>query len=385
MPMAYGNGTNSSIGPNHIVAAFERQAVSEIQDEMYFSQMGSPVRLPKNQGRTIEAYVEIPIIDDRNKNDQGIDPAGKRSADGNLYGSTRNVGSIESKMPLLAEKGGKQNRVGLTRSMISSTIQNFGIYLEFTENLQDFESRGAFHDWAMKKMVAAANKVHEDQMQLELLAAAAIRKYAGKALKDTDMDETCIVEYGDLSRLAVDLDNTHTPRNTRILSGSSSIDTRTVNSARVAFVGTEIQQDFKRMKDYHDSPAFISVEKYASQDKIIRSEVGAIDAFRFVSTNTMMKWAGAGKTVTDDKGIYTTNGKADIFPILVVGDDSFNVITFKADGKNTRFRTIVHAPGTYADRSDPFGKIGYMSIQWWHGVLIKRPERIALLKTTVRR
>lgn len=385
MPMAYGDGTNSSIGKQSVVAYFERKAIPEYEDEMYFSQMGKPVRLPKNNGKVLECFVEIPIIDDRNINDQGINAEGVKIENGNLYGSSRDIARVRDSMPLVSEHGGRVNRVGAVRAMISSTIHNFGIFLEFTESAVDFDSRADFISWATSKMIKAANKVHEDQIQLELLAAAGIRKYAGAAIADGDMNETNTVTYEDIAALAIDLDKTHTPRNTRILGGSTNTDTRTINASRIMFIGTELQSDLRRMKDYHDDAAFIGVEKYASQGSPVRGEIGAVDSFRIVSINNMLHWAGAGAAVTEDKRIYSTGGKADIFPMLCVGDDAFDVISFKTDGKNTRFRMRVHEGGTFVDRADPFGKIGFMAIQWWHGVLIKRPERIALLKTTAKR
>ena len=34
-----------------------------------------------------------------------------------------------------------------------------------------------------------------------------------------------------------------------------------------------------------------------------------------------------------------------------------------------------------ADRNDPYGETGFSSIKWYYGILIKRPERIGLVKT----
>lgn len=388
MPIAYNDPRNdkpSSVGPQAKTAYFERRAVKSVEEEMYFSQMGTPVRLPKNTGNTLQCYVEVPILDDRNINDQGIDASGKKIKDGNLYGSSRDIGIVTAKMPVIGEHAARQNRVGITRLMIEATLQNFGFFIEFTESARDFDSEPAFKDWAYKKMIEAANKLHEDQIQIDLIHAAAIRKFCGTAVKDADMDETSRVQYGDLSTLSVDLDNTHTPKNTKILSGSNKIDTRTINASRIMFVGTEIQQDLKRLKDYHGERAFTSVEKYADQTNIVRGEIGSIDNFRIVSINSMLVWTDKGAKVAADKLIHTgPEGRANIYPMLVVGDDSFEIITFKSDGKNTRFRTIVREPSdANADRTDPFAKMGFMSCQWWYGMLIKRPERIALLKTTV--
>jgi hypothetical protein len=46
----------------------------------------------------------------------------------------------------------------------------------------------------------------------------------------------------------------------------------------------------------------------------------------------------------------------------------FSVMT-KMPGKDTRIATI------------PYGETGFSSIKWYYGILIKRPERIGLIKT----
>ena len=72
----------------------------------------------------------------------------------------------------------------------------------------------------------------------------------------------------------------------------------------------------------------------------------------------------------------------DVFPMLCVGDGSFTTIGFQTDGKTVKCKIIAKKPGTAtADRTDPYGETGFMSIKWWYGFLLQRPERIGLIKT----
>jgi N4-gp56 family major capsid protein len=69
--------------------------------------------------------------------------------------------------------------------------------------------------------------------------------------------------------------------------------------------------------------------------------------------------------------------------MLVVGDSSFSTIGFQTDGKTVKFNITHKKPGTEtADRTDPYGETGFMSIKWYYGFLLERGERIALVKTT---
>ncbi len=61
---------------------------------------------------------------------------------------------------------------------------------------------------------------------------------------------------------------------------------------------------------------------------------------------------------------------------------SFTTVGFQTDGKTVKFKIIRKKPGAdIADRTNPFGEIGFNSIKWYYASMILRPERIALLKS----
>ena len=57
---------------------------------------------PKDLAIRIVRYVYVPLLDDRNVNDEGLDAQGATISNGNLYGSSRDVGKIVGKMPGLS-------------------------------------------------------------------------------------------------------------------------------------------------------------------------------------------------------------------------------------------------------------------------------------------
>ena len=127
--------------------------------------------------------------------------------------------------------------------------------------------------------------------------------------------------------------------------------------------------------------AFIEVQHYADAGTVLNGEIGSIDNFRFVQVPEMLHWAGVGAAVTTNPGFRATGSKYDVFPVLVIGDDSFTTIGFQTDGKSVKFQVITKMPGTQtADRNDPYGETGFSSIKWYYGCLIKRPERIGVIK-----
>lgn len=377
--------TPSSIGPQITNEFYQKKALIEIAKEQYFGQLADVTSMPKNMGKKIKRYHYLPLLDDANINDQGIDAAGATIANGNLYGSSKDIGTISGKLPVLSENGGRVNRVGFKRKEIEGTLEKFGFFDEYTQESLDFDTDADLLQHVNREMLAGANEITEDALQIDLINAAGIVKYAGNATSNATVGADDLVTYSDLMHLAIDLDNNRTPKHTTAITGTRMVDTRTIPACRVAYIGSELLPTFKAMKDLHNNPAFIPVEKYAAGGATLNGEVGSVDNFRLVVVPEMMKWAGVGADASTDSANYETGNKFDVFPILVIGNESFTTIGFQTDGKTVKFKITHKKPGDEtADRTDPYGETGFMSIKWYYGFMALRPERIALIKTVAR-
>ena len=375
-------GTPSNIGTQLRNEYFQKQALIEARKEQYFSQLADVTSMPKNMGKKIVRYHYIPLLDDENINDQGLDAAGAVIANGNLYGSSKDIGTISGKLPTLTENGGRVNRVGFKRKTLEGTFEKFGFFDEYTQESVDFDSDDMLLQHVNREMINGANEITEDALQIDLLTAAGVIKFAGNATTNATVGADDVVTYGDLMRLSIDLDNNRTPKHTKVITGTRMIDTRTIPGARVMYIGSELIPTLKAMKDLHNQPAFISVEKYAAGTDVLTGEIGSIDNFRFVVVPEMLKWAGVGADATADTTHYKTGNKFDVFPMLTVGSESFTTIGFQTDGKSVKFKITHKKPGeATADRNDPYGETGFMSIKWYYGFMALRPERIGLIKT----
>jgi len=460
-------GSPSTTGSQMNTQYYQKQALVELKKTQFFSQLADVTSMPKNFGKKIKRYHYLPLLDDANLNDQGIDAAGavissstysvtlpranlvvanaakvaaaaaindntsgvvatagadgsagagfatltvvggtvfnvstdvKAAAivalnlgasstqrSGNLYGSSKDVGSISGKLPALSETGGRVNRVGFKRKEIEGSFEKFGFFDEYTKESLDFDSDAELQTHIHREMLNGAGEMTEDALQIDLLNAAGVIKFAGNATQNSELGVDDLVSYGDLMRLSIDLDNNRTPKGITAITGSRMVDTKTIPSARVMYMGSELLPTVKAMKDLHNNPAFVSVEKYAAGGNTVTGEVGAIDQWRLVVVPEMMKWAGAGADATADATCYETGGRFDVFPMLAVGDQSFTTIGFQTDGKSVKFVITHKAPGeATADRSDPYGETGFMSIKWYYGFMSLRPERIGLIKTVAK-
>jgi N4-gp56 family major capsid protein len=461
-------GTPSTIGPQIRTDYYQKKALIEAKKTQFFTQLADVTAMPKHFGKTIKRYHYLPLLDDANINDQGIDAAGLSTnqqktiiitepdvtstgngwvsmyavgngADegtattaaesaandiwknlgvfdtdyattkaalealtppwtiddtipsvptgGNIYGSSKDVGTIASKLPSLSETGGRVNRVGFKRIELEGTIEKFGFFDEYTQESLDFDTDDELMMHINRELLNGASEMTEDALQIDLLNAPGVIRYGGDASSDGELTGNngatpSVINYNDFMRLAIELDNNRTPKNTTIITGSRMIDTKTVSAARYMYVGTELIPMLKNMVDNFDNPAFIDIKQYGAAGTIATGEIGSIDQFRIIVVPEMMHWAGTGAAVTTNDGYYEQDGAYDVFPMLVVGDGSFTTIGFQTDGKTTKFKITHKKPGREtANHNDPYGEVGFMSIKWYYGSMILRPERIALMKT----
>ncbi len=502
MAIEYGSpvidSVESGVGPQIRTDYYNKKALVEAAKEMYFGQMADVTAMPKNMGKKIKKFHYLPMLDDRNQNDQGLDATGAApsagalsiayvsvletgqpvsqtkyfrgdsttgdaealaaakgnllawAADegyaianatgawdtageinsafttliggafgttdytvteipatgttpyGNLYGSSKDIGTIQGKIPALSENGGRVNRVGMKRIQVEGTIEKFGFFDEYTQESIDFDSDAELLMHISQESVKGANEITEDQLQIDLINGAGVIRFAGSAtslatLQGADTtnpfaaDNTNdVVTYDDLVKLSIELDNNRCPKMTKIIAGSRMVDTKVVNAARYIYIGSELQSTVMRMIDYHGEKAFIPVAKYASAGNVARGEFGAVDNFRFIVVPEMMHHQGVGTEITAADEENTTSfrygAKPDgaglaynAYPMLVVGDGSFTTIGFQTDGKTVKFKINHKRPGETVRPEDPYGETGFYSIKWYYGMMILRPERLAVM------
>lgn len=363
-----------------------RKSIIEARKEQFFFPLANVKNMPKHHGKNIRVFEYIPLLDDRNVNDQGIDANGVTTANGNLYGSSKDIGTIRGKLPLLSETGGRVNRVGFKRLTLEGEITEFGMFTEFTRDSIEFDSDDMLREHLSRELMNGAVQIQEAQIQMDLLAGAGVELFAGAATADDEITgegaTPSVVTYADLMRMDQILTDNRTPRNTTIITGSRFTDTRVVPASRILYVGSELVPHLKTMKDTFLNKAFIEVQHYADAGTLLNGEIGSIESFRVVQVPEMLHWAGVGDTVGTNPGYRETDGKYDVFPMLVVGDDSFTALGFQNDGKKLGINVMTRNYGKEAmDYNDPFGKIGISSMTWYYGMLVYRPERIGVFKS----
>lgn len=385
-------GTPSTVGPTHVTMFHIKKSLVTARQQQFFTQLADVTNMPKHYGKTIKVYEYIPLLDDRNVNTQGIDAsgvaltgaAGANPGYGNLYGSSKDIGVITGKIPVLSEVGGRVNRVGFTRIERQAVLQKCGFFTEWTQDSVDFDDDEELLQHFTTELMKGAVEISEDLLQKDLLLGAGVLHYAGTATSRAAVTAegagAAIVDWGDLQRVATILDENRTPKHTKVITGSRMIDTKTIPASRVMYAGAEVLPILENMVDSHSDPAWIPVQKYADAANVLVGEEGSVGKFRVINVPEMMHWSD-GATVGTNPGYRVTGTKYNVYPLLVVGSESFTTIGFQTDGKTVKFAIKTKMPGETADRTDPYGETGFQSIKWFYATLITRPERIAVIHT----
>lgn len=371
-----------------------RKAITTARKKQFFTQLSTTKSMPKHMGKTMVVYEYVPLLSDKNTFNQGIDAAGVATVNGNLYGSSKDIGTITDRLPTLTENGGRVNRVGFTRLERRGSLESMGFFFEFTAESINFDSDDALLQHLSRELLNGAVELSETMLQIDLLTSAGVTLFAGSATQDSDITAegagAAVLSYGLLTRADRILTDNLTPKQTTIISGSKYTDTRTIQAARIMYGSPEAVAELMNLKDQFDKPAFVPLHQYADAGKALEGEVGSIGPFRIVEVPNMLHWAGAGAVATSSNPGYRTtvvNGQEryDVYPLMVVGDEAFVTIGFQTDGKSMKFDITTKMPGKEtASKSDPYGRTGFSSIQWYYGILVMRPERIGVIKLVVR-
>jgi len=382
MAHEYKSGTDSTVGENIITFDMKREALIDLEDEQYLLKLSDSIYQPKHFGKTIKRHHYLPLLDDRNINDQGLDANGAVIADGNLWGSSKDIGKITSSLPLGSELGSARNRVGYKRITVEGTLKRFDFFDEYTKESVDFDDDSELRTHITREALRGALAVSESVLQIDLLNSAGVIRYGGSATtRATVSGDTAgvpsILSYEGLMKASIQLDDNKCPKHTKIFKGSKNTDTMTLQATRMLFIGSELKPTIKRMKDLHNNQAFIPSSKYADGSTLMNGEIGVVDEFKIIVHPNMLHWSGAGAPEGTNGGYRATGGNYDVYPALCVGSDSFTTLGFQVRDGNSKFDITNKPPSKdNANRLDPHGDMGFYAIKWYYDTLIWRPEWI---------
>ena len=381
------------------------------------------MNIRKHFGDKLVKYQELPILHELNINDQGIDANGTKldsgkwyaydkngamigdaagydtqpdaeavagcisvkSGNGNLFGGDTDYGVVKGSFPALREEGGIVNAVGMRRETLDATVSEFGFHIPFTKRMLDMDTEKGLLARMSREIGIAQADTRERQIQVGLLDAAMPNSIiCGDAATVDAIGSNDVLSFPAIRATEQALKAARSPKQTKMIDGSTKVGTTVVGSGYYAYCGQELYPTLEDM-EHGSVNVWRPVETYASAGTISEYEIGKISATRFIEVEDMTVYKGAGDDATDDDdddevaNRHVSNGRYDVFPVLYVGSDSFGTVGFEGDVAKVQTAMPKIIPGV-----DAFGKNGLISISWYFGLLVYRPERLNLLLSSAK-
>ena len=421
----------SEHGQNTVVHYYDKAGVKAANAVALYAQFADKRSMPLKMGTTYKVSKWLHIFD------RHLDPDGQHSAtDADFatkgYMSSRSIADVTAGLVAaeLAEGAAAVNKQTIKKITIETKFARYGEMIDYTDEVEMFaEDMVQVH--YREELGLLANRRNEDLIQLDMLTstnemyvgtATALDEVGQDSISDTGTDDDSSTINYDLIRKGVRrLVRNRAMKNTTIITGSTKVDTRTVNKAFYAIVGPEVKYDLESVvkgtveaggvAEYAYVPAY----KYADASNLAEGEVGAMNDVRFIESESAVIYAGrghvAGEGLAGDTypgtlstttfatgaavaiaredaitGVWDRVGDAygaagagtdaleyfDVFPILFPTKGSFATVGLKGHGK-IKFNS--QAPSKI-ELSNPYGTTGFFSYNMWYAGLILREERL---------
>lgn len=429
----YGNGVNSSRGTNNNLFFYDKKGIEAATSKKIFSQFAVARFMPQNTGKEYRVTVFHPIYDRMPYSDATFNSLTGKAWNENFlkhgYIADRDLAEVEDTLYgsdgvdyaqgtytnnglRLLEGELATNKVTIKTSTLSTKLEKFGAMIDYTEEATLFDEAITVMRYR-EQLGEHAGQVYDDLDQRSLLATPNVM-YAGVATSKATLgagigkgevatgrntnaiEDTYRVSYEMLQQIANRLFKFRVPKKTKILTGTTAVGSLPIRAAYIAVVGPQLKMDIENIvrgpNDNNLKYPFISVEQYAEKTQVLEGEFGAMGDFRFVCAEKMMVDRGAGALVNEQAGNTSksdeyvgqlswstvkkaaggTEDRFDVFPMLVIGEDSFASIGLIGKSK---IEWTSKAPGQN-DSIDVYGVYGYYAYKFFYASLILRPERV---------
>ncbi len=382
----YGNGTNSTAGANTVTHFYDKAGIKAANELNVYGQWADKKSMPTKMGKTFKISKFLHIYD-RAEGDTDFGTKG--------YLSTRDIANVSTGMPTLAEGAQDVNKRSVTKVTFTADFARYGEMIDYTDEVEIW-SEDAIQVRYREELGRLANRREEDLIQLDMLGttnvllggAAATRADLGTGVAaDGSDDGLYSIDYDIIRRAARKLVRNRAEKNTTIVTGSTKVDTRTINKAFYSIIGPEIKYDLESLTRGTDSATeyvFVPAFKYASSANLAEGEVGAMHDVRFIESESAVVYAQTGADVPTDyvgdlsyTGVIDTDAKFDVFPMLFPTKGAFATIGLKGQGK-IKFNSKSPAK---VENSNPYGTLGFFSYNFFYAGIILKEE--CLLKIEV--
>lgn len=391
----YGNGANSTSGANTITHFYDRAGIKAANRVNVFQQFADKKSMPTKYGKTFKISKWLHMYD-RTLADPEF------QSKGYLTSRTADEISLSLTSAQLAEGAGAVNKRTIHKITVETSLSRYGEMIDYTDEVELF-SEDAIQVRYREELGALANSRYEDLIMMDMLGTPTVM-YSGPAIStatvgggiaaDGSQDDLYKVSYDLIRKATRRLLRNRARKNTEMVTGTTKVDTRTVNKAYYAIIGADVKADLENLtrgNSYEREFVYIPVHKYADAGKLAEGEVGAMHEARFIEAEGMATYAGLGAvppqnyvgdlSITGATDLTSADeadrGRFDVFPILFPTQGAFATVGLKG---NSKIKFNAKAPSEVSN-SNPYGTQGFFSYNFFYAGLILEEEK--LLKVLV--
>lgn len=149
---------------------------------------------------------------------------------------------------------------------------------------------------------------------------------------------------------------------TRMVAASTNYATAPVDRCYPVVGHTDLDADIRNI------PGFVPTASYGQRTVLHETEIGSVESFRFFLSPDLPPWADAGGAKVGAYGemLSTTGTSADVYPLLVFGQDAYGTVPLRGAGSIDP--TII--PVGDKTKDDPLGQRGFVGWKTWFAVVI---------------
>lgn len=373
-------------------AYYDRNALVQAARKHTFTNIAPSKMIEKNSGKKLECYFYPRLIDDRNKAMVGIDAQGTMYEGGNFYGSSRDISTMLSRMPVLGEAPGDVNRVGISRTIVSGRISLYGFDMELTRDAMLFDSDERFYARSSELLHDAAADLYEDMLTIDLIHNCGTTIYAGS---EGSANKVGTMSYSTLQQASMLADKLEISYDTDFVFGSQNTDTKTISNGWLAYTSPAVINMLEMMKHpvNQNETAFVPVQQYGAATNTLPNEAGSIKNFRFIRVPKMPVYGTKGPDISAQPYLskyaaaWPTSASAgqEIHAILIFDKNAWATIGIKdVNTGASKFTVYAKRPGAESAGFDnKYGLKGYQAICWDYGFIALRPDQMIRILTTI--
>ena len=292
------------------------QFLKHAEHPIVFNKLGQIERVPKNKGQTIKWRRWVPFDPITTPLTEGVTP------------SSQKLAVVD----------------------VTASLGQYGNWSEITDVIQDTHEDPILQGM-MQIHGQQASESFETLTYLTLRAGTNVVYANGSARNAVNTK----VSLGKVRSAVRTLNKNKCRKKSTILAPSVNYKTQAIEAAYVAVCHTDLEPDIR------DLQGFVPVSQYGSRQTICPQEFGSVENVRFITTTIATPFADAGG-LDGDTVLSTTGTNADVYPILIFGEDAYGTVALK--GKDAA-EILVRNPGK-PEKGNELGQTGSVGWKGWH-------------------